>query len=490
VVTFIYSYTHSQLAELNMHHDIVKTWLNNVAASHSDSKRTRVEYKNNLQLFCNLIGKTPEQIMGDYDDSTDRNFKRQYAQHIQSFISAEFEKGMAQNTINTRLAAVKSFFKYNDLPLGYIPAPKMRVTYHNRDITHEEIKLVLNASRPRERAFFAILAQSGLRPFTICNLRFKHVKKDLIGNHIPCKIDVPQEIAKGKYRGYFTFIGHEAVEYLKAYLHTRRRVKDDDFLFVNQGSNQQANPKSFSGLFSRTLQKLEKKGLIEVEQKERDKPRDVRLYSLRKFFRKHANQAGFEFVQFWMGHVVKTGQEEHYRPTDVEFHRKKYAEEAMPFLRLETAIPTETEKTINELKKQLAERNQEIKAMKETMAKIEPLVEFINSFNAPEELKRILDYLKDDFTYSKDDRLRPIRAKFSPYIKDKLDRIAKRKGLTQAEALEQLVVEDLELLEKGEERRLEMAKAKGLPISREDYEEKKKKSFRKHAKKKRTRAKF
>jgi len=165
----------------------------------------------------------------------------------------------------------------------------MRVTYHNRDINHEEVKLILGASRPRERAFFATLAQSGLRPFTICNLRLKHVKEDLIIDHIPCKMDVSVEIAKGKYRGYFTFVGLEAVEYLKAYLHTRRRITDDDFLFVKQGTKQQANPKSFSGLFSRILRKLEEKGLIEVEQKERDKPRDVRLYSLRKFFRKHAN---------------------------------------------------------------------------------------------------------------------------------------------------------------------------------------------------------
>jgi len=325
VVTFIYSYTHSKLAELTMQFDLVKTWLNSVAISHSNSNRTRVEYKTNFQRFCSFIHRTPEQIMIEYDSSTDREFKRLYARYIQAFMSAEFEKGMAQNTINTRLAAVKSFFKYNNLPLGYIPAPKMRVTYHNRDITHEEVKLILNASRPRERAFFAILAQSGLRPFSICNLRFKHVKEDLIANRVPCKIDVPQEIAKGKYRGYFTFIGHEAVEYLKAYLHTRRRITKDDFLFAKQGSKQQANPKSFSALFSRTLQKLKEKGLIEVEQKKINKPRDVRLYSLRKFFRKYANQAGPEFVQFWMGHIVRTGQEEHYRPKDPEFHRKLYS---------------------------------------------------------------------------------------------------------------------------------------------------------------------
>lgn len=155
---------------------------------------------------------------------------------------------------------------------------------------------------------------------------------------------------------------------------------------------------------------------------------------------------------------------------------------AMPFLRLETATPTETEKTIGELERRLKERDQEIKAMRETMSKMQPLIEFVNSFNAPEELKRVLDYLKDDFTYSKDDKLRPVGTEFSSYIKDKLDRIAKRKGITQAVALEQLVAEDLKLLEKGEERRLETAKEHRLPIIQEEYEEKKKKLLRKHVK--------
>jgi hypothetical protein len=41
----------------------------------------------------------------------------------------------------------------------------------------------------------------------------------------------------------------------------------------------------------------------------------------------------------------------------------------------------------------------------------------------------------------------------------------------------------LELLEKGEERRLEIAKAHGLLITREEYEEKKKRLGRKHVKK-------
>lgn len=40
----------------------------------------------------------------------------------------------------------------------------------------------------------------------------------------------------------------------------------------------------------------------------------------------------------------------------------------MPFLRLETATPTETEKTIVELKNQLNEKSQEIKQIKQELA--------------------------------------------------------------------------------------------------------------------------
>ena len=100
-----------------------------------------------------------------------------------------------------------------------------------------------------------------------------------------------------------------------------------------------------------------------------------------------------------MGHVVKTGQEKHYRPTDVEFHRKLYAENAMPFLRLETATPTETEKTIEELKKQSKQREQEIKALKETTVKLRPLLDFINSFENPDTLTWVFDNLKTDFLF-------------------------------------------------------------------------------------------
>jgi hypothetical protein len=52
--------------------------------------------------------------------------------------------------------------------------------------------------------------QSGLRPHTLLRLRYKHVKEDYEANRVPCKIDTPRDIIKGKYvDGRFSSIGKD-----------------------------------------------------------------------------------------------------------------------------------------------------------------------------------------------------------------------------------------------------------------------------------------
>jgi glutaredoxin len=135
-------------------------------------------------------------------------------------------------------------------------------------------------------------------------------------------------------------------------------------VFASHGTDKQLNSKSISGIFKRVIEQLKEKGLMDFEQKQVGKPRTVRLYNLRKFFRKFANQAGFEFVQFWMGHIVKAGQEENYRPQDPEFHRKLYAEKAMPFLRFETATPSESDKIMQSQAQEIEQMKQELKELR------------------------------------------------------------------------------------------------------------------------------
>lgn len=108
----------------------------------------------------------------------------------------------------------------------------------------------------------------------------------------------------------------------------------------------------------------------------------------------------------------------------------------------------ELRKQLEQERRERKKRDKAIKELERTIAKIQPLVEFVNSFDQPENLKTILAFLKDALvSQSPDEKLRPPKTHFSPYISDKLKEISERKGNTQKEALEQLVKEDLETLE-------------------------------------------
>lgn len=337
--------------------DPVQAWIDGVAYSHSESKGTEDVYKRMLGRFCQFVGKTPEQVLEEYENTDDRRFRRKYAQYLKALISERTRQGYAVNSIRSEVQAVRSFFKYNDLPLGHVPVGRKRITFHNRDMAKDEITRVLEVSRPRDKAFFCMMAQTGLRPETLCNLRREHIEPEFNKGIIPCKIEVPEEIAKGEFGAYFSFMGEESVKYLKAYLAIRSNVGPEDYLFAAHGTDKKANPKSLSRIFRASVDRLKETGKIEFKDRQFDKPAEIRMYNLRKFFRNQAGHTGVEYVNFWMGHRADykaphiPASDAHYvSREDIEFQRQLYKEKAMPYLRLETATPSETEQTIMELR--------------------------------------------------------------------------------------------------------------------------------------------
>jgi len=356
-----------QCASKNIKFSAVENWLNSVAYEHSDSERTNKSYRRAMSYFCDFISKKAGEILKEYEASTDREFKRKYASYLRTWIGALSKEGYSKSTIRVFVNVVRSFCKYNDLPLGHVPSCHSSVTFHNRDIEKEEILNILSVSSPRDRAIFCMMAQSGLRPTTLLLLRLKHIQPDFDNGKIPLKIDIPQEIAKGKYRGYFTFCGQETVKHLRDYLKTRPNLTEESLLFTKYGTEKTLEYSNASHRFRDILLKLKAKGILDFKQKKLGKPSEIRLYNLRKFFRKYAHQAGFEIVQFWMGHIVKAGQEEHYRPQDVEFHRTLYRDKAMPFLRLEQATPSETDRIIQHQATEISELRKQVEKLQVDM---------------------------------------------------------------------------------------------------------------------------
>lgn len=347
--------------------DPVENWLGNVAYSKSGSKSTQVNYRRNFSSFCGFIGETGANIETNFKKVKtfidERRFKKKYTDYVRRWIVALKQKGYTDTSVKTTVAAVQSFFKYNDFPLGFIPMAQDNQYYHNRDLTREEIADIMKVSIVRDRAFYAVMAQSGLRPHTLCKLQLKHLQPDWNRRTIPCRIEVWKENSKGGYLDHFTFIGAEAVQALRDYLKTRASIISDSYLFVKAGTeNTSSTPAGFSAQFNKTVRMLKAKGVLDFEERPR-KPSEIRLYNLRKFFKKHTHEAGEEFSEFWMGHKGK-GVVDNYRTRDVEYHRKLYAERAAPFLRIEARTPTETEKTISEQAARIDKLEKELKELR------------------------------------------------------------------------------------------------------------------------------
>jgi len=283
-------------------------------------------------------------------------------------------KGYTCGSVGSYAVAVKSFFKHNDLPSSFVAGIRRKVSFHNRDITKEEVMHILSVSSPRDRAFFAVMAQSGLRPSTLCALRTKHLEPDYSQNRIPLRISVPEDLTKGEYHSYFTFIGDDASGLLRDYLKTRPNLNRDSYVFTKQASEEPMIRNTISSLFRKAARMLRDKGLMDYEQKQKDKPAEIRLYSLRKWFRKYAIQAGFENVDFWMGHTGP-GVDSAYRPKDEEFYRKIYAEKSMPFLRLESATPLEHEVRLKKQDEEIEKLRRDRDSQTERLEKYQEMIE-------------------------------------------------------------------------------------------------------------------
>lgn len=203
----------------------------------------------------------------------------------------------------------------------------------------------------------------------------------------------------------------EAVNNVKDYLKTRESVKPEDYVFAKFGrEDQPVAPSVLTHIFNRIVLKLRKKGVLTFETSTkklqittRDHKRlrehitrsEVRLYCLRKFFRKHAGLAGADFVNFWMGHTRALGVDLHYFSKNAEHHRTIYRGKAMPHLQLETSTPSEIDVVIQR-------QTEEIEELRDMVFKqarmIKELQRFVKHGVIPVESKEEKETLEPYFT--------------------------------------------------------------------------------------------
>lgn len=362
-------------------------WLAKVA--HSDY--TEKTYRSNIKPFINYAeskGFRIDALKTDYREAKYRGEaeKERFLDGLRDLIDGYNcvlkDSGCAPLTEKIRMATVSSFLKNGcsikdiEFSLDKHAYPK----FHNRDITKEDIKKILeHATSLRDRVFFLMMCESGLRPSTLVNLRYQNIKQDFEAERVPMKIDLPSSILKDRVSARFTFIGEDGHKLLKEYLSTRGDLNDEDLLFLPEReakSQETFSYNAYSTKFGRLVRRVK---LVKTTGER--KPQSLRLYSLRKYFFNNM-KCDSAFREYWFCH--KSVDDHYITQFNIERHREEYVK-GYESLRIFEAGPTEQiiKKQVEEidvLKRQVADlqrdreqRLQKVEALEALLKRVEEL---------------------------------------------------------------------------------------------------------------------
>ncbi len=157
---------------------------------------------------------------------------------LADLVSEMEDAGRAGTYVLSTLRAIKSWLAFNGVrleqPIKVRGAQATPTLERERVPTQDELRRILLAASPRERCAAVFLAHAGLRPESLGNYRgtdglrlddlpdLRVKGKTIVFDKLPVQVVVRPELSKSG-RRYFTFLGPEAAEYLKAYLEERMR---------------------------------------------------------------------------------------------------------------------------------------------------------------------------------------------------------------------------------------------------------------------------
>lgn len=311
-------------------YETVKRWINGIQVDHTGSHHTTSYYLRWLKKFVDWIGKNPDQLIEERMQqlkSEDMTIKRKAEEELRRF-SIDLEEEYKRNTIRTIHSTVKSFYKYNYVPLQ-LRTPKKIASHGLQPHTTEEIKSLHDVANLRDRAIVLCLAESGMSREDFIELTYGDIKQDYEANKDTIHLKVIRRKAQIVYE---TFFGKNATTSTRRYLEARKRkgekFTDQTTLWKSRkGKGGFQTPDSINWL----LQRLgEKTGITSSP------------HRFRKFFETNmGTKATSLLVKYWMGHSL--GVESSYFAPSVENQRKAYLEayEKIDVLKLKPKISKE-----------------------------------------------------------------------------------------------------------------------------------------------------
>jgi integrase len=205
-----------------------RRWYDNLARG---SELTANGNARTLYRFSREVDMSPSEMV-----NFAKTNRKEFEDILFDFITKIEKEGKSPTYIKNYPKTVRSWLKFNGIRLvRQIKVGNANLTptiEDERVPTRDELKQILNYAQERGRCSTSLMALSGLRPNVLGNLRgsnglqIRDLPEMEINDRrvsfttIPTKIKVRPELSKTKNK-YFTFLGPEGCDYLKAYLEMR-----------------------------------------------------------------------------------------------------------------------------------------------------------------------------------------------------------------------------------------------------------------------------
>ncbi|SNQ60374.1 tyrosine-type recombinase/integrase [Candidatus Methanoperedens nitratireducens] len=327
------------------------------------SDGTKHVYFYYMQKFCDLVGKTPTELIDESYAELKQGIlpaERKSTDYILAFRQLLKDMNQSSNTVNTALSAIMSFYRAFDVELSYSVGKLKRAKPYKENqcfLKKEDVKkLIINAKNLRDKAIFLTMATSGLARTEIINLKVNSIEYDSTG------IGIVQLRRQKTHTDFCTFISPEARIAIDNYLDERSRIEKlkpttNDYLFVSYMTGSQLNKEYFTQIFNNLGKELGyTNGRYMIK---------TRSHSLRKFFSSTLENAGCPKpkVDYLLGHY-KSASDVAYFDSDPDVLKTLYIK-YLPFLTFEKNI--EMLSLDNKDAKRLAELENMFAAMQEAL---------------------------------------------------------------------------------------------------------------------------
>lgn len=306
---------------VNWEDPALKRWLNSITRS-----TTRANYKTAFRAYTAFTGLTATALIDEAAEDAKRDLRQKQDVVLTrllgfyNWLKTEYPKktrgkgvheisgkGVADKSAHMWVNAIRSFYATFGVTVrmkGRRRLPKAKVKNKRMIVSAEQVKVLVDHARtPRDRAIILTHFQAGLDVSTLCSLKYGDVAEGLEKNEHPLKLEL--------YRpktgvDFYTFLGRDAVEALKAYL-ADRRARGVEFnsnmaLFLQERGKKRLKTKNVQDM---TREVALKAGLIDEKNNGRDF-NPLGPHALRESFGSIMTNSGVPdtVVDFWHGHEV------------------------------------------------------------------------------------------------------------------------------------------------------------------------------------------